>query len=171
VANQFRLVLAFEGIRKELSILDPDSASQWSEAVETGRRVVYPWLCDQMGHLATQYYMAFFDDAFYHLLATIGPIHTHTDAGSFGWADVRHEIDYLGELRSGDLVTLRSWVAEIGTKSLTHVTYMTHTESGKPCARALSKTVRFDLTRRVAIDIEPSLRQAIADKGILRRES
>lgn len=152
-------------------IVDPGAVSQWSGAIETGRRVVYPWLCDQMGHLATQHYMAFFDDAFYHLLAAIGPIHTHTDAGSFGWADVRHEIDYLAELKSGDLVTLRSWVTSIGTKSLSHITYMTRTESNEPCARALSRTVRFDLTRRLAIDIEPSLRQAIADRGILRRES
>lgn len=151
-------------------IVGLNTAAKWPGAVETGRRVVYPWLCDQMGHLATQHYMAFFDDAFYHLLAAIGPIHSHTDAGTFGWADVRHEIDYLGELKSGELVTLRSWVTAIGTKSLSHATYMTRTVSDEPCARALSKTVRFDLTRRVAIEIEPALREAIATAGVLRSE-
>lgn len=143
---------------------------EFSGAVQTGRRVVYPWLCDQMGHLATQHYMGFFDDAFYHLLASIGPIHTNRDGRTFGWADVKHEIDYLSELKAGDLVTLTSWVTAIGTKSLSHVTWMARTDNGKPCARALSRTVRFDLASRTAIDIEPAVREKIITSGIMRAE-
>ncbi|MFA7588169.1 MAG: hypothetical protein WCY11_18600 [Novosphingobium sp.] len=40
----------------------------------TGRAVVYPWLCDVMGHLATQNYMRFYDDALFHILSMFGPV-------------------------------------------------------------------------------------------------
>ncbi len=136
-------------------------------ARETGRRVVYPWLCDQMGHLATQNYMLFFDDAFYHLLAMVGPIHRHEEQRVVGWADVRHEIDYKSELKSGDLVVLKSWIALIGTKSLSHVTHMYATDDDRLCAVALSRTVRFDLTSRRAIVIEDDIRTRIDALGLL----
>lgn len=147
---------------KTTSIVTP-----FSGAAETGRRVVYPWLCDQMGHLATQHYMTFFDDAFYHLLSMLGPIHGKQGDRTIGWADVRHEIDYKSELRSGDLVVLKSWITAIGTKSLTHVTHMYCTTDSRLCSAALSRTVRFDLTGRAAIPIEPLLRDRITSLGLL----
>lgn len=134
---------------------------------ETGRRVVYPWLCDQMGHLATQHYMAFFDDAFYHLILMIVGGQSTVSGSKAGWADVRHEVIYSSELKGGDLVVLKSAVQAIGRKSLTHVTHMFRTSDDCLCATVTSSTVRFDLGRRVAIPIEQALREAITRSGLL----
>lgn len=135
-------------------------------ATETGRRVIYPWLCDQMGHLATQHYMAFFDDAFYHFLSILGPINIVEGEQQIGWADVRHEVDYLSELKSGDLVVLRSWVLNLGTKSITHVTDMCQATNNTVCARVVSRTVRFDLGLRRAIPIETAIRDRVKSRGL-----
>lgn len=121
--------------------------------IETGRRVVYPWLCDVMGHLATQHYMAFFDDAFLHLMAELAPHQTD----HLGWADVRHEIDYLSELRSGDLVVLSSTLLKIGGKSIRHQTEMRRLDDDTLCARVISTTVRFNLEIRRAVEVEPEV--------------
>lgn len=133
---------------------------------ETGRRVVYPWLCDQMGHLATQHYMAFFDDAFYHLLNMVCGKEPAAFGPETGWADVRHDINYSSELKVGDLVLLKSWVKAIGLKSMTHVTCMFRADDDKLCATVTSSTVRFDLGRRRAVPIEDALRDAILRSGL-----
>ncbi|QFQ89105.1 acyl-CoA thioesterase [Paracoccus kondratievae] len=122
--------------------------------IETGRRVVYPWYCDVMGHLATQHYMAFLDDAFLHFMAELAPA---PQPERLGWADVRHEIDYLAELRAGDLVVLRSSLLAIGRKSIRHQTEIRRQGCGTVCARVISTTVRFDLDARRAIDVEPGI--------------
>jgi acyl-CoA thioesterase FadM len=71
--------------------------------IETARSVVYPWLCDSMGHLATQHYMRVFDDATYHLLGRLGYSLHDSAKTRRGWADVSHSIKYRRELLAGDL--------------------------------------------------------------------
>ncbi|SEJ95005.1 (3S)-malyl-CoA thioesterase [Sphingobium sp. AP50] len=136
-----------------------DFAHLPSDVIETGRGVVFPWLCDSMGHLATQHYMGFYDSAFFHLLAALGPIHVDDGTRKVGWADVRHEVDYQAELRAGDLIALHSIVAAIGRSSVTHKTYMTRLSDQALCSTVLSRTVRFDLTARSSTPIEESIRK------------
>ena len=40
--------------------------------VETYRGVVFPWHCDQLGHMNVRHYVAMFDDASFHLLTAGG---------------------------------------------------------------------------------------------------
>ncbi|MFA7387838.1 MAG: acyl-CoA thioesterase [Sphingomonadales bacterium] len=129
-------------------------------AEETGRAVVHPWLCDAMGHLATQHYMRFYDDAFFHLFAKLGPVVVETAERRVGWADVRHEVLYLQELQAGDLVVLRSAVVKIGRSSLTHRTYISRVSDNVVCSTLESTTVRFDLEARRSIEIEPQIRES-----------
>jgi acyl-CoA thioester hydrolase len=134
-----------------------------NDVMETGRGVVFPWLCDSMGHLATQHYMGFYDSAFFHLLAALGPIHVEDGARKIGWADVRHEVDYQAELRAGDLIVLHSIVTALGKSSVTHKTYMTRLSDQVLCSTVVSKTVRFDLTARSSVPIEDIIRQRAVD--------
>ena len=49
--------------------------------IECYRGVVYPWLCDSMGHMTTRHYTAMFDDASYHMFAALGFTPDHLAAG------------------------------------------------------------------------------------------
>jgi acyl-CoA thioester hydrolase len=129
--------------------------------IETARSVVYPWLCDSMGHLATQHYMKVFDDATYHLLGQLGySLHTSAETRR-GWADVSHSIEYRRELVAGDLVIALSCVQRIGNKSLTYRSRLVRLrQPGEECAVLTGVMVHFDLERRTAIELPAQIRAA-----------
>jgi len=129
--------------------------------IESARTVVYPWLCDWMGHLATQHYMKIFDDATCHLLGHLGyrlvdALRTHR-----GWADVSHAIEYRRELVAGDLVVACSGVKRVGTTSLSYSTRLVRaTTPSETCALLNGVMVHFDLTARRAIELPDAIRFA-----------
>lgn len=133
-----------------------------AQAIEAGRGVIFPWLCDSMGHLATQHYMGFYDTAFFHLLAALGPVHVDDGIRRIGWADVRHEVDYHAELRAGDLIILHSSVTTLGRSSINHKTFMTRLSDQRLCSTVVSSTVRFDLNCRESVPVEHSIRERAA---------
>lgn len=116
--------------------------------VECGLAVVHPWLCDAMGHLTTRHYLAMFDDASYHLFAAIGYDATAGHAERWGWADVRHEIEYKAELAAGSLVRIEGRITAIGTSSISSEMRMIARDDGRICATLVGKTVCFDLAAR-----------------------
>ena len=67
--------------------------------------IAQPWECDVMGHLTTRFYVAMFDDASYHALYEIfgWTILSH-ESRRYGWADVRHVIEYKAEVSAGDVL-------------------------------------------------------------------
>jgi acyl-CoA thioester hydrolase len=128
---------------------------------EAARTVVYPWNCDSMGHFATQHYMKVFDDATYHLLGALG--YSLRDAGETrrGWADVSHKINYLKELRAGDLLVALSSVQNVGNKSLTYRTRLVRAEQPQEdCAVLTGVIAHFDLERRCALVLPDAIRAA-----------
>lgn len=127
--------------------------------IESARAVVYPWLCDSMGHFATQHYMKVFDDATLHLLGSLG--YSLRDSGTThrGWADVSHKIDYRKELRAGDLLVAKSSVQRVGSKSLTYQTRLVRAEQcDEDCAVLTGVCVYFNLERRCAVEIPDDIR-------------
>lgn len=123
--------------------------------------VVHPWLCDNMGHMTTRHYIAMFDDGSYHFLHSIGSSTYKDKESGLGWADVHQEIEYLDEMKAGDLTIIRAWPVALGTKSISYLQELYNADTGKICARVKTKTVRFDLVARKAIVVEPALRHAI----------
>lgn len=129
--------------------------------VESARTVVYPWLCDWMGHLATQHYMKIFDDATCHLVGHLGYRLVDASSTRRGWADVSHTIAYRRELVAGDLIVAYSGVERIGTKSLGYFTRLERaTEPGETCATLRGVMVHFDLAKRRAVELPDGIRSA-----------
>jgi Predicted thioesterase len=125
-------------------------------SVITYMGVAHPWLCDTMGHMNVRHYAAMFDDASFQLLGMVsGP-----DEPGKGWADIRCEIDYKHETRAGTLLTIRSHIVALGRSSITYAHTMTGTLDGVVHAQAKVVSVRFDLERRVKMDIEDDVRQS-----------
>ncbi len=127
----------------------------------TSRPVAYPWRCDAMGHLATQHYMAMFDDALFHFLHEIGANQAADAAAQLGWADVSHRIDYRREVLAGALLAIRSRPLALGRSSVGSQHRLIDLDTGTEHAVLEAKTVRFDLATRRARPIEDSLRATI----------
>jgi acyl-CoA thioester hydrolase len=121
--------------------------------------VCHPWLCDSMGHLTTRHYMAMFDDASYHFLNRVfGWSGTDSQNNNVGWADVKHTIEYLLEVRSGQLLDIKGVLAKVGGKSITVSYEMRECGSHKIVATLTSISVLFDTEAREAISLTNDMR-------------
>ena len=123
------------------------------------KSVAQPWECDVMGHMTTLFYIAMFDDASYHFLFTVfdWTISGH-EARKFGWADVRHVIEYKSEVSAGDVLEIRARLQKIGTKSCTVLFEMVDLAKDEVVATLESIGVFFDLEARRAIPITDEMR-------------
>jgi acyl-CoA thioester hydrolase len=129
--------------------------------IETARAVVYPWLCDAMGHLATRHYMKIFDDATYGLLANLGYALRDAHASRRGWADVSHQIEYRREVLSGDVLVAATGIESLGRTSITYRTSIFRvTEREQGCATLKGVMVHFDLNERRALPLPSDIRAA-----------
>ncbi|MEV8644022.1 acyl-CoA thioesterase [Mesorhizobium ciceri] len=121
--------------------------------------VVYPFQCDAMGHMNVQHYMAAFDQAMWHLVRSLGYSVEARVTRNEGWADVRHDVNFLRELRSGDLFCIVSSVVECGTKSLATCHRMLDSYDNLAATDEI-KSVYFDLAERKAILLPDHIRIA-----------
>ena len=133
-------------------------------AIETHLGVVYPWLCDSMGHMNTQFYAAMYDQATFHFLCALAPYASLEKTGR-GWADVRQVIEYKHEARAGALLIIRSTVQRVGSKSVTYIHEMRNVESDALHSTSEQVTVLFDLKARKAIEIDEEIRQRARGLG------
>lgn len=131
------------------------------EFIECGLAVVHPWLCDAMGHLTTRHYLGMFDDAAYHLFSVFGYYPETAKLEQWGWADVRHTIEYRGELLAGDLIRIDGRVASIGRSSLDLEYRMFNRASNALAANLSARTVCFDLGKRKSKPIPDQIRRGI----------
>ncbi|MGD9914476.1 MAG: acyl-CoA thioesterase [Rhizobiaceae bacterium] len=130
------------------------------------RAVVHPWLCDMMGHLTTRHYMGIFDDATYVLFGkATGWMPNDANWAGKGWADVRHEIDYVAELSAGTTVEVHGAVGKIGRTSMEYSLDVRSFPRGEVAARLGGKSVFFDLVARKATPITDAMRARAAADG------
>ena len=130
------------------------------------KTVAHPWFCDVLQHMTTRHYVAMFDDASYHLLATVfdWPGAISAD-GEMGFVDVKHVIEYKAEVAAGDLLDIHAGVIKVGNKSLT-VTYQMNNLSKQELAATFECVyVLFDMHERTALPLTDGLREkALAHK-------
>jgi acyl-CoA thioester hydrolase len=131
--------------------------------VETFRGVVYPWLCDQLGHMNAQHYVGMFDQGAFHLLSAAGMNMGGMKETGFSFADVQHVIQFKGEQHAGSLVVIEGCVRRIGKKSVTLFQQMKNAETGEVAATTEITTVYFDLTARAARAIPDTLRESMSN--------
>ena len=130
-------------------------------AKRTSLGMVYPWQCDSMGHLTTRFYMAAFDEAAWHFLYEAGYDPALMEQEQVGWADVRHEIEYLRELRAGELFYIESKPLRVGNSSIVYQLELKTSSGDESCARLNATTVQFDLKRRKSMPVLPAVRECL----------
>ena len=126
--------------------------------VETYRGVAYPWNCDSMGHMNTQFYAALYDGASFHFLSMLAPYSELKDKG-LGWADVKQIIEYKHEVRAGALLVVRTVLKRLGNKSAEYLHELCNAETGALHGTSLQTTVLFDLNARAAAPLTDEIRR------------
>ncbi len=134
-------------------------------AIETFRGVSYPWHCDSMGHMNTQFYSVLFDGATLHALAALASSADLTRKG-LGWADVRQLVEYKHEVAAGTLLVISTTFFRVGTTSVSYLHSLKGLETGKLHATSEQKTVLFDLKQRRAAPLSEAIRIRAAELGL-----
>ena len=116
--------------------------------IETYRGAVYPWHCDQMGHMNVMWNVGKFDEATWNLFASIGVTTAWMRENRRGMAAVQQDITYKRELLAGDTVAVRSTLLEVREKSTKFVHEMRHAQSGEIAAICVLTGVSIDAQTR-----------------------
>lgn len=132
---------------------------------ETGRGVVVPWKCDHFGHMNVRFYAEAFDDASFHIWSVIGvPIDELDEKHGLIGVVASLKIDFLQEIRVGQLYVVESALTRIGSKSFTYRQRMRDTHSGVVHATADLVEVFFDKAERKAAPIPEGVRGRLEAK-------
>lgn len=126
------------------------------------RNVVMPAHCDAYGHMNVRQYAAFFDDAGWHFPRMAGLSLDEIRARGLGTVVATLTIDFLHEIRVGQLLLIRGAVTRVGTKSFSHEMRLYEADSMTHCATQRTVEVCFDTKARKGVpfpeDIAAKLR-------------
>lgn len=143
----------------------PTSAPTPIQMIETYRATVSAGLCDHLGHMNVQYYVAAVNEGAMVLMSRLGLTPSAIEQRRIAFAAGRMEIDYLREVREGDEIRLESGLEAVGGKSLTirHRLYLRGGNHQTAEILAMDTKVRavlMDLKARAAVSIPEDVRQA-----------
>jgi acyl-CoA thioester hydrolase len=134
-----------------------------TEPVETYRSTVFPWHCDQFGHMNARWYAAHFDDASFHLYQRSGLSYGHMrKAGSIITVVAEIRIEYRHEMVAGDLLVIRSGFTRLGNKSLQRTAWLCNAEDDTLCAIEHARDVFFDEETRASAPMPDAFRTVLA---------
>lgn len=126
----------------------------------TYKGTVYPWHCDQMGHMNVMWYVGKFDEATWNLLAELGITPSYLRENKSGMAAVQQNISYKQELLAGDVIEVRSRVLEVRDKVIRFEHEMINLETGVVAAVAELTGVCMDRQSRKSCALPPAVRTA-----------
>ncbi len=101
----------------------------------TYRGMVYPWHCDHTGHMNVMWYVGKFDEATWHLFASMGITPTYIRDNERGMVAVEQRISYKRELLAGDVITIRSGILEMKERVIRFCHEMRNEETGEIATR------------------------------------
>src|SRR5215831_18962583 len=116
----------------------------------TYRGVVYPWHCDQMGHMNVMWYTGKFDEGTWHLFNLIGCTPSYMTQNNRGMVAVEQHLTYKRELLSGNLIHVRSGLLEVREKSVRIIHEMINSETNELAATSTLIGIHLDTILRKA---------------------
>ena len=115
------------------------------------RNMVMPAHCDAYGHLNVRYYAAFFDDAGWHIPGMAGLSLDEIRGRGLGTVAATLTIDFLNEMRAGQLLLIKGMVTRVGTKSFSHEMRLYEADAMTHCATQKTVEVCFDTKARKGV--------------------
>ncbi len=133
---------------------------------ESGRGVVFPWLCDQFGHMNVRWYAAHFDDASFQVWSLIGLGPAEFDKRGIVAVVAGTKIDFVKEIHAGRLFVMRGGFVRLGTKSVTYLNKMFDADTGELKAVNEVTEVFFDPKTRRSAPMPADLR-AVVERNLV----
>jgi acyl-CoA thioester hydrolase len=119
-----------------------------SEPILTYRGIVYPWQCDQMGHMNVMWYAGKFDEASWQALARLGVTRAYMLERNCMMAAVQQDTSYKREMYAGDILTVRTRIHEIGEKTIRFFHEMKNDGTGEVAATSAITGIHLDRATR-----------------------
>ena len=89
--------------------------SQWKE---THRGLVFPWNCDNYGHMNVRFYWDHFDDSAFQTWTVVGCPPALFHDGGIHAVTGRNTINYVSETTAGTMFVITAGVTRIGNRSV-----------------------------------------------------
>jgi len=125
----------------------------------TYRGVVYPWHCDQVGHMNVMWYVGKFDEGTRHFFHALGLTPMFLRANDRGMAAVEQVIEYKRELLAGDIVAIYSVLHEMKDKVIRFAHEMRKADTDEVAAITTLTAVHLDKAARRACSFPESVRK------------
>ena len=126
--------------------------------VLTYRGSVYPWHCDQLGHMNVMWYTGKFDEATWNLFALVGITSEYIRQQKLGMAAVQNVTTYKKELFAGDVISIYSRVLEVRERVI-RFEHRMFVNRGDLAATTELTAVHLDLSNRKATPFSAAIRQ------------
>lgn len=131
-----------------------------SDWIETFRGAVLASEYDASAHMNTQIYGTRFDQATWFVLATIGVTPTAMRRQGKRVAIVRQTIQYLRELKGGELIVVKSGFVAVGEKRIRFLHRMFDSETGRLVAVSDCTAVQASLKSQKTLKLTKAQRTA-----------
>ncbi len=131
----------------------------FAEPLLTGRGAAMAWQVDEHGHMAMRFYVAQVTNAVGHMRKALGLDREHLVENRWGSAALEYRIDYLREVRAGDILSLWSGVLDVGAKTFRYGHRLVNEGTGELCALYDVVACMFDLEKRRAMAIPDFVRE------------
>jgi acyl-CoA thioester hydrolase len=128
----------------------------------TYKGTVFPWHCDEMGHMNVMWYVGKFDEATRHFFHELGITPAFVRESKRGMAAVEQTIQYKRELQAGDIVSVHSVLLEIKDRSVRFAHEMRKVDTGEIAATTTPTAVHFDIVARRACAFPDSVKAKAA---------
>ena len=132
-----------------------------SEWKETHRAMVFPWNCDNYGHMNVRFFFDQFDDASFHSWPMIGCPQTFFREHGVSTVMARYVVDYVNEVPAGTLTVITSALTKVGNRSIGFTHRMHNSESGELCATMDAVEVLFDTQTRGSTAMPAPVRERL----------
>jgi acyl-CoA thioester hydrolase len=116
--------------------------------IETYRGVVYPWHCDQMGHMNVMWYVGKFDEATWNLFAEVGITTRFLKETAAGWQRCSRTSPTSASCSPADTIAVRSALLEVRDKVARFVHEMRNAHTGEISAICVLTGVSMDSQTR-----------------------
>jgi acyl-CoA thioester hydrolase len=130
----------------------------------TYRGATYPWQADHVGHMNVMWYVGKFDEATWNFFAGIGLTPSYFRERQRGMAAVQQNISYRQELMPGDIIEVRTRVAEIRGKVIRFTHEMRNAERNEVAAVCELICVHMDRAARKSCPFPDAVRKAAAER-------
>jgi len=128
----------------------------------TYKGAVYPWHCDEMGHMNVMWYVGKFDEATRHFFHALGLTPQFLRDNNRGMAAVEQQISYKRELLAGDIIDIHSELIEIKDKAVRFAHEMRKADTGEVAATTTLTGVHLDKVARRACPFPSGIRDKAA---------